>query len=178
MRRASVFTLPNLVSTSRFALALGFVANDAATVRLALIGIASVTDVLDGWLARRTQLVTRFGAMLDPIADRFFVLGVVVAYIAGGQLTPLQAALIMLRDVMSVIGFIVARTVSWLRDIPFRARPIGKVVTAAQLFTFFAVLLLPAWVATCAWIVGALGAAAAVDYTLMLWRERRREPAL
>ena len=174
MTRESVFTLPNLVSTSRFALALGFVAIDAAPVRLALIGIASVTDVLDGWLARRTKLVTQFGAMLDPIADRFFVLGVIVAYIAGGQLTMLQAALIMLRDVMSVIGFLVARLVSWLRDIPFRARPIGKVVTAAQLFTFFAVLLLPAWVGTLVWIVGALGLAASVDYTLMLWRERRR----
>ena len=177
MTRATLFTLPNLVSTSRFALALGFVAVDAAPVRLALIGIASVTDVLDGWLARRAKLVTRFGAMLDPIADRFFVLCVVVGYVAGSQLTPLEAALIMLRDMMSVIGFFVARTVSWLRDIPFRARLIGKLVTAAQLFTFFVVLLMPSWVPACVWIVATLGAAASVDYTLMLWRERRRAPA-
>ena len=174
MKRESVFTLPNLVSTSRFALALGFVAVDAAPVRLALIGIASATDVLDGWLARRSKLVSQFGALLDPIADRFFVLGVVVAYVAGGQLTPLQAGLVMLRDVMSVIGFITARLVSWLRDIPFRARFIGKVVTVAQLFTFFVVLVAPSWVSSCVWIVALLGAAASVDYTLMLWRESRR----
>ena len=175
MDRSTVFTLPNLVSTSRFALALGFVAADAAPVKLALLGIASVTDVLDGWLARRSKLVTEFGAMLDPIADRFFVLGVMVAYVAGGQLTLLQAGLIMLRDVMSVIGYVTAKLVSWLRDIPFRARFMGKVVTVAQLFTFFVVLVAPTWVATCVWIVAALGAVASVDYTLMLWRERRRE---
>ena len=174
MARTTVFTLPNLVSTSRFALAVGFVVSDTAPVRLALLGIASATDVLDGWLARRTQVVSRFGALLDPIADRFFVLAVVVTFVMGGALTPLQASLVLLRDVMSVIGYFVAKNVSWLRSIPFQARLLGKLVTVAQLFTFLVVLLWPAWVAACVWIVAALGLAATIDYTLMLWRERDR----
>ncbi len=172
MAQASLFTLPNLVSTSRFALALGFVAADAAPVRLALIGVASLTDVLDGWLARRTKVVSRFGALLDPVADRFFVLGVVVSYLAGGQFTPLQAALVLFRDVMSVIGFFVARNVSWLRTIPFKARMLGKLVTGAQLLTFLIVLLRPSLTDAMVWIVAALSVAATIDYTLMLWRER------
>lgn len=174
MAQASLFTLPNLVSTSRFALALGFVATDASSVKLALIGVASLTDVLDGWLARRTKVVSRFGALLDPIADRFFVLGVVVSYLAGGQFTPLQAALVMFRDVMSVIGFFVARSVSWLRAIPFQARFIGKLVTVAQLLTFLVVLIRPALTGVMVWTVAALGIAATIDYTLMLWHERDR----
>lgn len=174
MARASVFTLPNLVSTSRFALALGFVASDAPPMRIALIGIASLTDVLDGWLARRTKVVSRFGALLDPVADRFFVLGVVVSYVIGGQFTLLQAALVMFRDVMSVIGFFVARNVRWLRAIPFKARVMGKAVTVAQLVTFLLVLLAPRWVDGMVWVVAALGLAATMDYTLMLWRERLR----
>lgn len=177
MAQVSLFTLPNLVSTSRFALALGFVAADAAAVRLALIGVASITDVLDGWLARRTKVVSRFGALLDPVADRFFVLGVVVSYVAGGQFTPLQAALVLFRDVMSVIGFFVARNVSWLRTIPFTARFLGKLVTGAQLLTFLVVLLRPQFTALMVWIVAALAVAATVDYTLMLWRERTRTVA-
>lgn len=177
MAQASLFTLPNLVSTSRFALALGFVAADAAAVRLALIGVASITDVLDGWLARRTKVVSRFGALLDPVADRFFVLGVVVSYVAGGQFTPLQAALVLFRDVMSVIGFFVARNVSWLRAIPFTARLLGKLVTGAQLLTFLVVLLRPQFTAFMVWVVAALAVAATVDYTLMLWRERTRTVA-
>ncbi len=176
MARPTVFTLPNLVSSSRVALAVGFVATDAVPTRLALIGIASLTDFLDGWLARRTKVASRFGALLDPIADRFFVLGVVISYVIGGQFTLWQAIAVMFRDVMSVIGFFVARNVSWLRPIPFQARLIGKAVTVAQLVTFLAVLLLPSATNALVIVVGTLGVAATVDYTLMLWRERVRNP--
>lgn len=178
MPRSALFTLPNLVSSSRVVLAVGFVASDAVPTRLALIGIASLTDFLDGWLARRTHVVSRFGALLDPIADRFFVLGVVVSYVLGGQFTVWQAIAVMFRDVMSVIGFFVARNVSWLRPIAFKARPIGKVVTVLQLVTFLAVLLAPSLVTLLVVLVGTLGVAATIDYTLMLWRERVREPAV
>jgi CDP-diacylglycerol--glycerol-3-phosphate 3-phosphatidyltransferase len=175
-QRVGVLTLPNLISSSRVALALGFVASDAVPTRLALLGIASFTDVLDGWLARRTQVTSRFGALLDPVADRLFVLGVVIAYVAGGQLALWQAVVIMFRDVMSVIGFFVARNVSWLRPIPFKARLAGKAVTVVQLVTFLAVLIRPTVVNPLIWLVAVLGLIATVDYTLMLWRERVRDP--
>ncbi len=176
MARASIFTLPNFVSSSRVVLAAGFFAYEATPVRLTLLCVASLTDFLDGWIARRTKVTSRFGALLDPVADRFFVLAVVVSYVAGGQITVWQAAAIMFRDVMSIIGFFVARNVSWLRPIPFAARPLGKLVTGAQLLTFLVVLVAPRWVDALVWLVAALGLAATVDYTLMLWRERVREP--
>lgn len=153
-------------------LAFGFVAYENVPTRLALIGIASFSDFLDGWLARRAQLTSRFGALLDPIADRFFVVSVVIAYLLSGQFTAWHAAAILFRDVMSVIGFFVARTVSWLRPITFMARPLGKVVTVAQLLAFLTVLLRPSWVNALVALVAVLGVLATVDYTLMLWRER------
>jgi phosphatidylglycerophosphate synthase len=170
----TVITVPNLVSTSRVLLALGFLALDGVPVRLALIGAASLTDFLDGWIARRTKVASRFGALIDPVADRFFVLCVVIAYVLGEQLTIWQAVAIFFRDIMSLIGWFVARNVSWLRPIRFRARPLGKVVTALQLLTFIAVLLVPAAVDGLVMLVGGLGLVATVDYTLMLWRERVR----
>ena len=169
-----LLTLPNLVSTSRVALAFAFVAVDAIPVRLLLLALASATDILDGWLARRTHEVTRFGALVDPVADRLFVLGVVIAYVAGGYLALWQAVVILFRDVMSVIGWFVARRVSWLRPITFKARWLGKVVTVCQLATFVTVLLAPEGVAPLVLVVGLFGLAATVDYTLMLWRERVR----
>jgi len=178
MARATLFTLPNLVSTSRVALAFGFIASDTAPTRLALIGVASLTDFLDGWLARRTQSMTRAGALIDPVADRFFVLAVVVTFIADGELRAWQAVAILFRDVMSIIGWFVARNVSWLRPIAFKARPIGKVVTGVQLLSFLAVLLAPMLVTPLVLLVAALGIGATVDYTLMLWRERVRKPEL
>lgn len=170
----TVLTVPNLVSTSRVVLAVGFLAMDAVPVRLALIGVASLTDFLDGWIARRTKVVSRFGALIDPVADRFFVLCVVIAYVLGDQLTVWQAVVIFFRDIMSLIGWFTARNVSWLRPIRFRARPLGKVVTALQLLTFIAVLLAPSTVDPLVILVGVLGLLATVDYTLMLWRERVR----
>jgi phosphatidylglycerophosphate synthase len=175
MQRSTVWTVPNLVSSSRVALAFGFIAVDQPLARLALIACASLTDVLDGWLARRAQLTSRLGALLDPVADRFFVLGVVTAYVTGGQLTAWQAVAILFRDVMSVIGFFVARNVSWLRPIPFKARSLGKLVTVLQLLTFVSVLLVPRAVSALVWTVFAGGVLASADYTLMLWRERVRK---
>jgi len=174
MARQTLFTLPNLVSTSRVALAFGFVASDTAPTRLALIAIASLTDFLDGWLARRTQTMTRMGALIDPVADRFFVLAVVVSFVASGELALWQAIAILFRDVMSIVGWFVARNVSWLRPITFKARPIGKLVTGAQMLTFIAVLLEPAWANALVLLVAVLGVTATIDYTLMLWRERER----
>ena len=175
MAQSSIITLPNLISSSRLALAVGFVAVDATPARLALLGIASLTDFLDGWIARRARITSSFGALLDPIADRFFVLAVVVSYVIGGQFSVLQAVAVMFRDVMSVIGFFVARSISWLRPIRFQARLPGKLVTGAQLLTFLAVLVMPTWVNALVIVVFVLGMWATIDYTLMLWRERVRE---
>ena len=172
MEHATLVTLPNLLSASRVALAVGFVAFDGVPTRLALIAIASMTDFLDGWLARRTQTISRMGALIDPVADRFFALGVVVAYVIGGQFSWWQAVAVMFRDIMSIIGWFVARNVAWLRPITFKARGIGKAVTVAQLATFLAALLSPQWVSWLVVLVAALGCAATADYTMMLWRER------
>jgi phosphatidylglycerophosphate synthase len=172
----TVLTVPNLVSTSRVALAIGFLFSDAVPTRLLLIGVASLSDFLDGWLARRTKATSRIGALVDPVADRFFALCVLVAYVMDGQLRPWQAGALFFRDVMTLIGWFVARNVSWLRPITFKARLVGKVVTVLQLVTFLAVLLVPATVDTLVLIVAALGVIATVDYTLMLWRERVRVP--
>lgn len=169
---SSVVTLPNLVSASRVGLGIAFLLVESVTARLSLIAVASLTDMLDGWLARRTRAASRLGALVDPLADRFFALCVVVAYVAGGQLSAWQAVALMFRDVMSIIGWFVARNVSWLRPIAFKARILGKVVTVLQLATFLVVLLAPAWVDGMVWVVFSLGFAASVDYTLMLWRNR------
>jgi cardiolipin synthase (CMP-forming) len=165
-------TWPNLVSSSRFVLAAGFLLAEGLGPRLGLIGLASFTDFLDGWLARRQRITSRLGAILDPIADRVFVISVVVAFLASGDLSPWQAGLLLVRDVMTIIGWIVARSSPALRAIPFRARMSGKVLTVVQLGTFLTVLLWRPAVTPLVVLCALLGAWATVDYTLMLWRER------
>ena len=176
-RDTTLWTLPNVVSLSRVALAAGFVVSSGTGERLALVGVASLTDFLDGWLARRRNAASRWGALLDPIADRIFVLAAVATFVGNGALSPAQAVALMLRDVMTVVGFFTARVITWLRDVTFRARPLGKIVTGLQLATLVALIVLPPGsgvVSALVAVVGALAVAATVDYTLLLWRERAR----
>lgn len=171
---SELWTLPNVVSLSRFVLAAGFLASSSNGERVALVGVASLTDFLDGWLARRRNAVSRWGALIDPIADRAFVLAAVTTLLLQGQLTVVQYGVLLLRDIMTAIGFLVARVVVWLRPVAFRARPLGKVVTALQLVALIAALLWPGLLAPLVLVLGVVSVAATVDYTLLLWRERDR----
>jgi phosphatidylglycerophosphate synthase len=94
--------------------------------------------------------------------------------VASAQLSVWQAVALMFRDLMSIVGWFVARNVSWLRPITFKARLLGKAVTGLQLATFLVVLLWPAATDGMVWVVFGVGVAATIDYTLMLWRERVR----
>ncbi|HUQ83243.1 MAG TPA: CDP-alcohol phosphatidyltransferase family protein [Gemmatimonadaceae bacterium] len=172
MSRERLMTLPNAVSMSRLVFAAAFVGLREPTVRLALVIVASVTDVLDGWIARRQHATTRSGALIDPIADRFFVFAALCAYLFEGAISTAAYVALLSRDIMTAIGFLVARSVPWLRSVEFRARWLGKVVTALQLLTLMAVLLTPAAVPWLVITVGAASAASIADYTLTLWRER------
>jgi cardiolipin synthase (CMP-forming) len=174
MDRGALFSLPNVVSMSRLVLAAGFVGARGPEERLALIGAASVTDFLDGWLARRRNASTRWGALIDPIADRVFVLSAVAAFVVSGELTALQCLVLLARDVMTAVGFGVARLVPRLRPVEFKARQLGKAVTVLQLATLAVVIVAPHYVPALVAAVGVLSAAAILDYTLALWRARAR----
>ena len=71
-----------------------------------------------------------------------------------------------------MIGFVVARSVPWLRDVEFRARWLGKLVTALQLATLMAVIVVPGVVSWLVLVVAAASVASIADYTITLWRER------
>ena len=172
MSRERLLTLPNAVSMSRLVLAAAFVALRDPAARIALLVIASVTDFLDGWLARRTRATTRSGALIDPIADRLFVLTALCTYLIERAISTGTFFIVMSRDIATVIGFFVARSIPWLRAVEFRARFLGKLVTVLQLLTLTAVLVVPSAVPSLVLILGAASAASIADYTLTLWRER------
>ncbi len=171
VRRVPVFTVPNILSASRFPLAAAFLVSEQTPVRVALIGAASLTDVLDGWLARRQQ-TTRLGALLDPIADKTFVLVAISAFLVAGEISTLEYFVILLRDFATAIGFIVAYYLSGLDPKNFKARLSGKVVTVLQLATVLALVLHASVLRPLIWLVGAASVWAVIDYTLLLKRQR------
>ena len=127
-------TVPTLLSLSRGVLALVFPwTTHAPYVALAVLGVAGVTDVLDGFLARRWNQVTAAGAIVDGIVDKIFVLSVAISLTAASQLHVWEIFALGARDMCEVViavGF-------WMRHRHFphgeqRANRMGKLTTVIQ----------------------------------------------
>ncbi len=176
MRRSDLLTPPNLISLSRLVMAGVFLGVRDADWRLTVVLLAMASDVLDGVIARVSHSATKIGALIDPIADRIFMLVAFITVTVEGLISPWQLSLLLVRDVMSVIGWFVARNVTWLRQITFQARWPGKGVTVLQFVTLLAALQAPRLVAGLALACGILALVATTDYTLMLWFNRAGGP--
>lgn len=169
--RAELRRLPNAISLSRLLLAVLFIPA-GQTARIVLICLAAATDFLDGWLARRNNAATRWGALVDPIADRIFVVVAIATYVVSGALSIVGALLLLARDIATALGFLAARAVPSLRAVEFKARFPGKIVTVLQLATLIA-LVLEAQPLTPFIVLVALASALAIaDYTHAVWRAR------
>ena len=92
-----------------------------------LWGVLSLTDGIDGWVARR-QGTTRSGAFLDPLADKVVVLGALIALVAKGIIWWLPVAIIAAREV----GMSIYRSVVGRRGVSVPARTTAKVKTLLQ----------------------------------------------
>lgn len=171
--RTRLRRLPNVLSLSRLLLALVFIPVGRGA-RVALIVVAAATDFFDGWFARRSHTTTRWGALLDPIADRIFVLAAFGTYVLTGDLSLGASLLLLARDIATALGFVVARAVRSLRRVEFKARFPGKIVTVLQLATLLA-LVMGAQPLTPFIVVVALASVVAIaDYTHALLRARAR----
>ena len=105
-----MWTVPNALSFFRLALVpvfLWFVGEDA--LALGVLVVSSITDFLDGWLARKLDQVSRLGQLLDPAADRLYIFAALVG-LAWREVIPWWlVAVIVARDVMlAVLGVILA----------------------------------------------------------------------
>ncbi|MEG0841186.1 MAG: CDP-diacylglycerol--glycerol-3-phosphate 3-phosphatidyltransferase [Erysipelotrichaceae bacterium] len=104
---------------------------------LILFGIASFTDFLDGYLARKNNMITSFGKFMDPIADKLLVNTMLILFAATGR-APIVAVLVMIwRDVI-VDGL---RMNASSKGVVVAAGMMGKIKTVVQMLAI-AVLLI------------------------------------
>ncbi len=164
-----VLTLPNLLSAARLLgvplflwLVLGPEADGWALVVLMISGF---TDWLDGKLARTLNQTSKLGQILDPVADRLYILAVVVGLAIRDIIPIWLAVLLPLRDV-----FLFA-LVPLLRTRGFSALPVhflGKAATANLLYAF-PLLLLGDGSGTLARVADIFGWAFAIWGTCLYW---------
>src|SRR4051812_32628280 len=96
--RAGLRAIPSIISSSRVLLAAAFVMVTSVDGRLSCVALAAFTDVLDGWIARRAKWTSRWGALIDPIADRVFALVAVSTFLFSGVLSTLGYFVMISRD--------------------------------------------------------------------------------
>ena len=119
-----------------------FIRSDGMTIAGVIFILASITDFLDGQIARRKNLVTNLGKFLDPLADKVLVIGVLLGFLALGRINAWCVLIIVFRDFMMSGIRLLAAT----KGEVMAAKMIGKVKTAVQMvaigYLFFEPLLL------------------------------------
>ena len=110
------------------------------TLALVMFLLASLTDWLDGYLARRFHQKSSLGILLDPIADKILVLGIFFTFV-GLRLVPLWMVLVIMLRELLVTG---VRFCAAQRAIILPAERSGKYKTCAQFFTIVVIL----WILT------------------------------
>lgn len=135
--------LPNKLSILRIALIpfilLTLYVDTAAsnTIALLLFMAASFTDWLDGYLARKNDIVTNFGKFLDPIADKLLVLSTMIGLCGIGYIPAWVCVVVLFRE-LSVDGL---RLVAVEQRRVIAASKLGKLKTVTQMFMLIAFLL-------------------------------------
>ena len=141
---------------------------------LAIFFLACMTDFLDGYLARRWHVITSFGKLADPIADKALVLGTLLMLCLTDGLPWWPLAIIFVREVAVTVGRL--RLAS---HVVIPASRAGKVKTMVQLFAIGLYLIpgVPEWVDEVAWwfLVAAVALTVVtwVDYEARLSRARK-----
>ena len=133
----------------------------------AIFGVASITDWLDGYLARRRRQVTWLGQVLDPIADKLLTSAAFISLVQLGLAPAWMVALIIGRE-FAITGL---RSLAYTKGITIPASPLGKIKMGSQVTAILLLILgwrpVP-WLApvgyAALWVVMLTAVVSAVDY--------------
>lgn len=103
----------------------------------AIFIIASLTDTLDGYIARSRNMITNFGKFVDPLADKVLVSAALISLVDLGKVPGWIVVLIIARE-FTITGF---RTIAVSEGITIAASPLGKIKTITQLVAIISLLL-------------------------------------
>ncbi|MDA8432807.1 MAG: CDP-diacylglycerol--glycerol-3-phosphate 3-phosphatidyltransferase [Nitrospiraceae bacterium] len=168
--------LPTILTLSRIVLIPFFVVSvyRHPIVGALVFGVASITDFLDGYLARRSGQITKFGIIMDPIADKFLIISALIVLVDMERLPAWIAIVLIVRDFLITT----LRVVALARDIVIPAEMGGKLKTTAQIISILCLVLLGSIFQidlydvgiVFVWIAMVLAVVSGVGYTLSFWR--------
>ncbi len=175
-----IWNVPNVLTMLRLALIpvfLIFYCTGHEKWALVTFLVASFTDFLDGYIARKNNQITAFGKLMDPLADKVMVLTALLCQTVTGVFPLAAFIIVMLKELMMVLG----GAFMLKRDVVVFSNMLGKTAQVA----FIAALVLSFWhtefqglgVAVDSWVLWiavALALAAMVDYAIGAWKQLRQ----
>ncbi|GAB4535430.1 MAG: CDP-diacylglycerol--glycerol-3-phosphate 3-phosphatidyltransferase [Thermodesulfovibrionia bacterium] len=131
--------IPTVITISRILIIPIFILITTANpfVGAVVFAIASATDLLDGYLARKQKKITKLGILLDPIADKLLVISALIMLVDMAIVPAWIAIIIILREFL-VTGL---RIVALSRNMVIPAESGGKVKTVAQVISILVLLI-------------------------------------
>jgi CDP-diacylglycerol--glycerol-3-phosphate 3-phosphatidyltransferase len=135
--------LPNKLTLARFVLTVFFLIavfwrapyNDTAA--LLIFSVASLTDYFDGKIARRDKLITNFGTLMDPLADKIMTCSAFIAYVGRGSVPAWMAVIIVARE-LAITGL---RLLAATKNVVLAAEGYGKHKTVSQIVAILTLLV-------------------------------------
>ena len=177
-KRENIWNAPNILTMLRMALIGVFIwqfVQGHMYWAMTIFIVAGITDFLDGYLARKYQLVTSFGKLMDPLADKLMLVTALSCLTAAG-LVPLWVVIVVVcKELLMVIGgYILLR-----RGVVVQAKLIGKVATVVFIVAVVATFLhefIDPWQTVLQYIAVALSICSMLWYffqTVKAYREQK-----
>jgi len=135
--------LPNILTVVRLLLTVIFIyflnqdGFESVLWAAGLFTVASITDFLDGYIARKYNLITPFGKIMDPIADKFLTLSAFFIFMQNHLIAGWMFVLICAREVIVTI----LRLSAMRKGIALAAESAGKVKTVLQIFSIYFIMI-------------------------------------
>lgn len=178
--------LPNVLTLLRILLVPVLVAalvqegGGGDTLAAVVFVLASITDALDGWIARRQKSVSTFGKLMDPLADKLLVTAALVSLVSLDRVSAWVAMVIIARE-FAVTGL---RQLAMEHGEVIPASIWGKIKTVSQVAMVLVLILVensPPWVDALVWVTVAITVVSGADYffgfrNLIRARQTRRAP--
>ena len=136
--------LPNKLTISRFLLTVAFLVVMYSripcheTIALILFCLASISDFLDGQIARRRNLITNFGILMDPLADKIMVCSAFIAFVGLNWIPAWMVVIIVARE-LAITGL---RLLAASKNVVLAAEGYGKHKTISQIIAIISILVL------------------------------------
>ena len=177
---SNMWTIPNVLTMLRLVAVPFFIWAYLAGARWVALGLfcaASLTDCLDGYLARKLNQITDFGKLMDPLADKLLVIATLLLHTISGVFPLLPLWIIVAKELLMVTG----GAVLLKKGVVVHSNIWGKTATvffvAALILAFFHTELAGAGFPADIWLLWAavaLNLAALVSYAVSSWKQLRK----